>query len=236
MSDAMLSVEETSDCSSRDTPALQHCVDATTAATINASQTPTTHVHLAEAGSQTHLVSPRRNLADLQLLLACAAFIGDGLERVTVRQLDVFEKASLPSSTSAQALFFMDVTFDDDEDAAKATWVFQHTHHEKKPEGILRVRACQRQTGCTWFEVLSRIGSQSDGSVNGYAICLCSVSSYTGFWLVHKQEAGVHRPGGRAVDAGKVAGAHDAHPRGLFAPSLQASLLPDVRLVSYTLL
>lgn len=88
--------------------------------------------HLAEAGIQTHLVSPRWNLADLQILLACAAFIGDGLERVTVRQLDVFEKASLPSSTSAQALFFMDVTFDDDEDAAKATWVFQHTHHETR--------------------------------------------------------------------------------------------------------
>ncbi len=133
MSGTMLSMEETSDCSSRDTSALQHCVDVTTAATINASQTPTTCCgHLAEAGIQTHLVSPRWNLADLQILLACAAFIGDGLERVTVRQLDVFEKASLPSSTSAQALFFMDVTFDDDEDAAKATWVFQHTHHETR--------------------------------------------------------------------------------------------------------
>lgn len=38
-----------------------------------------------------------------------------------MRQLDVFDRASMPSSNSAQALFFMDVTFDDDEDAARAT-------------------------------------------------------------------------------------------------------------------
>ena len=47
--------------------------------------------------------------------------MSDGLERVTMRQLDVFDRQTLPSSSSAQALFFMDVTFDDNEDATKAT-------------------------------------------------------------------------------------------------------------------
>jgi hypothetical protein len=47
--------------------------------------------------------------------------VADGLERVTMRQLDVFDSHTLPSSSSAQQLFFMDVTFDDNEDATKST-------------------------------------------------------------------------------------------------------------------
>lgn len=51
----------------------------------------------------------------------CAAFVTDGLERVSLRQLDVFDAQSLPTDPAKQRAFFMDVTFDDDADAAAAT-------------------------------------------------------------------------------------------------------------------
>jgi hypothetical protein len=41
------------------------------------------------------------------------AFLGDGIERVHLQQLDVFETASLPVGAAAQAAFFMDMTFED---------------------------------------------------------------------------------------------------------------------------
>ena len=50
----------------------------------------------------------------------CAAFVADGLERVSLRQLDVFDIHSLPADPAQQRAFFMDVTFDDDADAAAA--------------------------------------------------------------------------------------------------------------------
>ena len=49
------------------------------------------------------------------------AFVSDGLARVSMKQLDVFDRGALPQSREGQAKFFMDITFDDDEDAAKAT-------------------------------------------------------------------------------------------------------------------
>ncbi len=51
----------------------------------------------------------------------CAAFVADGLERVSLRQLDVFDIHSLPADPARQRAFFMDITFDDDVDAAAAT-------------------------------------------------------------------------------------------------------------------
>jgi len=49
------------------------------------------------------------------------AFVAEGLERVTMRQLDIFDQTVLPATPAAQAAFFMDVTFDDEVTGTKAT-------------------------------------------------------------------------------------------------------------------
>ena len=49
------------------------------------------------------------------------AFVAEGLERVTMRQRDIFDRTVLPATPSPQASFFMDVTFDDEITGTKAT-------------------------------------------------------------------------------------------------------------------
>ena len=49
------------------------------------------------------------------------AFVAEGLERVTMRQLDIFDQTVLPATPAAQAAFFMDVTFDEEVSGTKAT-------------------------------------------------------------------------------------------------------------------
>jgi hypothetical protein len=51
------------------------------------------------------------------------AFVAEGLERVTMRQLDIFDQSVLPATPAAQASFFMDVTFDDEVAGGKTTCV-----------------------------------------------------------------------------------------------------------------
>ena len=49
------------------------------------------------------------------------AFVSGGFERVTMRQLDIFDQSVLPATPAAQSSFFMDVTFDDVDISAEAT-------------------------------------------------------------------------------------------------------------------
>lgn len=41
------------------------------------------------------------------------AFVSEGLARVTMQQLDIFDSSVLPATPAAQSSFFMDVTFDE---------------------------------------------------------------------------------------------------------------------------
>ena len=53
------------------------------------------------------------------------AFVSGGLERVTMRQLDIFDQSVLPATPAAQSSFFMDVTFEDLDTAARSTYALQ---------------------------------------------------------------------------------------------------------------
>lgn len=55
------------------------------------------------------------------LCVRSAAFVRDGLQRVEMQQLDVFDGQTMPEDTAQQRAFFMDISFDEDEVLTAAT-------------------------------------------------------------------------------------------------------------------